>query len=287
VNRGQERAGPRGSKEGSAMGKRGYSTVGTLILISATLVVTVAATYVAYTVMEVQSQIAEHENAKSALVSVAELIESLSQSEGSAGYGRMYIRAGGLDMASGESSLTVLVNSWTAIDALPFTNIRYRGGRFVGGPDFSVLRGQRLWEGELPLIIPPSTPEVPLGWVCIKQEMGAMILLDFSRIRVSFVGTLNLSTGGTAWEPMNVVEIVFIRLLRGPTYGREVFNLRAQNKRIWLTTNRLQGTTFEIQAFKGETAEAYTLALPETIDGVKIKSTIFNVVVVDIEVGTQ
>jgi len=260
--------------------------VGTLILTSAALVVTVAAAFVSFEVLEVQSQMAEYENAKVALLGMAELIEGLSQSEGSAGYGRMYVRAGGLDIVNDQVAFTLRVGGWTAIDALPFVTMRFRAGRLVGGLDFSVLRGDTGSTPQGTLVVPPSLPGVPLGWVYVQRQEGARVLVDFGRVRVNIIGTYNLSTG-TGWEPTNVVEIVFIRLKQGPTYGRDVFDVRAQNKRITLTSNKLPGYTFEILAARGSDSQTYDLVCPDSLNGVPVTSTVFNVVVAEVEVGTQ
>lgn len=256
-------------------------------MVATALVVTVASTFVSFNVLEVQSEMAEYENAKAALTSMAQLIETLSQSEGLAGYSRMYVRSGSLNIGTEQECFTLRIGSWTAIEALPFSTIGFRGGRFIGGPDYSVLRGQQGSYAQDFLIVPPSAPEIPLGWVYVKQEGGAKTLVDFGRVRISFTGTLNLTTGSGEWESVNVVEIVFVRLLRGPTYGREVFDLRAQNKKIAVTTARLQGTIFEILAVRGQSSQTYTLVCPATQNDKPVVGTIFNVVVIDIEVGTQ
>jgi len=274
-------------QRGAARARGGYSAIVTLIMVATTLVITVASTFVSFNVLEAQSEMAEYENAKAALTSMAQLIETLSQSEGLAGYSRMYVRSGCLDIGTGQECFTLRIGGWTALEALPFLTIGFRGGRFIGGPDYSVLRGQQGSYAQDFLIVPPSTPEIPLGWVYVEQEGGAKTLVDFGRVRISFIGTMNLTTASGGWESVNVVEIVFIRLLRGPTYGREVFDLRAQNKKIVVTTTRLLGTTFEILAVSGQSSQTYTLVCPATQNDKPVVGTIFNVVVVDIEVGTQ
>ena len=257
-----------------------------MILISTALVVTVAAAFVSFEVVEVQSQIAEYENAKAALLSMAELIEGLSQSEGSAGYGRMYVRSGGLDIVNDQTAFTLQVGGWKAIDALPFVTMRFRAGRLVGGLDYSVLRGDTGLTPQGTLIVSPSLPNVPLGWVYLQREEGARVLVDFGRVRVNIMGTYNLSTG-TGWEPTNVVEIVFIRLTQGPTYGSDVFDVRAQNKRIILTSCKLPGYSFELLAVRGSDSQTYSLVCPDSLNGEPVTSTVFNVVVAEVEVGTQ
>jgi len=267
--------------------KGGYSGIGTLILFSTTLVVTVAAAFAAYGILEAQSQVAEYENARSALVMVAELIEGVSQSEGAAGYSRIYVRSGSLDLASGETNFALMIGSWNAIKALSFTNVRFRAGRLVGGPDYSVLRGQTGQTSQPPLVILPSTPEIPLGWVYVKQEDGTCVIVDFGRVRVTLVGPLNLSSAEGGWEPVNVVEVEFIRLVRGPTYGRGVFDIRVQNENITVTSTKLQGTSFQVLAVRGSSSGTFTLNCPTSMNGVPIRSTIFNVIVIEVEVGTQ
>jgi len=127
---------------------------------------------------------------------------------------------------------------------------------------------------------------LPLGWVYLERQEGARVFVDFGRARINVMGTFNLSTG-LGWEPTNVVEIVFIRLTRGPTYGRNVFDLRAQNKKITLASNKLSGYSFEILAVRGSESQTYDLVCPDSLNGIPVTSTIFNVVVADVEIGTQ
>jgi hypothetical protein len=112
-------------------------------MVATTLVITIASTLVSFNVLEVQSEMAEYENAKAALISMAQLIETLSQSEGLAGYSRMYVRSGGLDIGTEQECFTLRIGSWTALEALLSSTIGFRGGRFIGGPDYSVLGGNK------------------------------------------------------------------------------------------------------------------------------------------------
>jgi len=267
--------------------RRGDTTITTVILVAVSLSVIISASFFAYMVLEIQSQVAEYENAKTALLSFSELIDSVSLNLGSAGFTRIYFRAGGLSMLQGTENISITVNSvWNALPSTSVNLLKVRGGRFVGGPDYMVLRGKPLAKPTDYLIVTSDTSDVPLGWVYVEQSEGSWTTMDFGRAKATFTGTFNYSETGVTWELLNVVEVLYIKpFFKTSGGGMDTVDLRARNVRMNTDTRRFSTTDVTITVNRGTNSQTVTIHGPATFNGVQVKGTVVYVTIVDVEVS--
>jgi FlaG/FlaF family flagellin (archaellin) len=263
------------------------SVVTTVILVAGTLVITLAATLYAYTILESQTELTEYENGKLAMVGLAETIEGLLFTKGSAAYTTLYLRTSGLVMTSGTEYLSIGVNGATVLGPDIVDTPTLRAGRLVGSADYVVLRGDPLHpllRASECLIVKSGSPQAtPLGWVYTKQQDGAWVVVDFGRARVVFSGANNYTIDGYSWEALNVVEVTYVRIHYGPMGGRDLFDIRARVTNSTTTAHRYPGNSVTITVTRGSRTEDYSVSNLK-MNGVDISGTIVNVTVVDVEV---
>jgi hypothetical protein len=213
------------------LNKKGQTVVEVVILISFSLIVVIATTYFAFNVLEYQSELSEYESAKSALEKLTLLIENVANSKGSSGYVPIYIRAGSLYLVSDSEQINITVNGKPLYsDPTGASLIKFMGGRLVGTVNFRLIRptsqdlGSSVGLNDIyeKYLIIDSNKGLPLGWVYEMQKNGAYVVVDFGRIMVTYSGVFNYSyivNGSVQFKPYNVVEVTYIKLTRGNTYG--------------------------------------------------------------------
>ena len=210
------------------LNKKGQTVVEVVILISFSLIVVIATTYFAFNVLEYQSELSEYESAKSALEKLTLLIENVANSKGSSGYVPIYIRAGSLYLVSDSEQISITVNNQPLCDSTSASLIKFMGGRLVGTADFRLIRptsqdlGSSVGLNDIYTKYLIINSSLPLGWVYEMQKNGAYVVVDFGRIMVTYSGVFNYSyivNGSVQFKPYNVVEVTYIKLTRGSTYG--------------------------------------------------------------------
>jgi len=252
--------------------------VTTVILVAATLIITLATTLYAYTILESQMELTEYENGKLAMIDLAEMIEGLLFTKGSAAYTTLYTKTGGLVFTIGTEKLSIKVNGLTVFGPDTVNLPTFRAGRLVGSADYTVLRGDPQSHASEYLIVGSgSTVAPPLGWVYAKQQDGSWVVVDFGRARVVFSGMNNYTIDGFRWEALNVVEVTYVKIHFGQMGGRDVFDIRAKVTNVTTGVQRYHGNSVTITVTRGATSETYTVSGPG-ID------TIVNVSIVDVEV---
>jgi len=239
------------------LGERGVSepTV-TVILVSAALSLTVAAAFFAQLNLLMQSQATEFENGKASMISLAQMIEGLSLAKGSAAYTRFAISSGGLVLTKGTERLTIKIGGTTVFED-SINLVRLRGGAGVSSPDFKVLKGVPNTMPTDCLIISPED-SAPLGWVYLKRENGAWVIMDFGRVRVVPSGVIQATRDGINWDPVNVVEVTYVRIVYGTFSGSDVYDVCP--KVLNMTTRVIQfpdSTRITIRVERGSSSEEY------------------------------
>ncbi|MGB9717758.1 MAG: hypothetical protein ACPL4E_04885 [Thermoproteota archaeon] len=211
----------------SGLDRRGVSeVVATVMLVTVTLGMIVGGVFFAQLNLSMQAQATEFENGKASMISLAQMIEGLSLAKGSAAYTRFAISSGGLAVTPGAEKLTIKIDGGTIFED-NVTLVKLRGGGGVSSLDYQVLKGvQSLTPWEC-LIVSPVNP-APLGWVYLKREQGAWVIMDFGRIRVVPSGIINATRDGVNWDPLNVVEITYVRIVRGTFSGSNVYDVCAR-----------------------------------------------------------
>lgn len=200
--------------------------VATVMLVTVTLGMIVAGVFFAQLNLSMQAQATEFENGKASMISLAQMIEGLSLAKGSAAYTRFAVSSGGLAVTPGAEKLRIKVEGETVFED-NVTLVRFRGGGGVSSLDFQVLKGvQTLMPAEC-LIVSPENP-APLGWVYLKREQGAWVIMDFGRVRVVPSGIVNATRDGVNWDPLNVVEITYVRIVPGTFSGSNVYDVSAR-----------------------------------------------------------
>lgn len=239
------------------LGRKGVSeAVVTVMLVSVTLSMIVASVFFAQLNLSMQAQATEFENGKASMVSLAQIIEGLSLAKGSAGYTRFAISSGGLAVTPGTEPLRIKIEGGTVFEDT-VNLVRLKGGVGVSSPDFKVLKGV---PNAMPtdfLIVSPENP-VPMGWVYLKREQGAWVIMDFGRIRVVPSGVIQATRDGVNWEPFNVVEVTYIRIVRGTFSGSNVFDVCA--KVVDVTTRVLKfldSPSITVSVERGSSSEEY------------------------------
>ena len=283
------------------LNKKGQTVVEVVILISFSLIVVIATTYFAFNVLEYQSELSEYESAKSALEKLTLLIENVANSKGSSGYVPIYIRAGSLYLVSDSEQIRITVNNQLLYDSTGASLIKFMGGRLVGTADFRLIRptsqdlGSSVSLNDVykKYLIINSSKGLPLGWVYEMQKNGAYVIVDFGRIMVTYSGVFNYScidTNGNVKvnQLYNVVEVTYIKLTRGNTYGSgSSLKVVAKCKDISFSSKQFNETnslTFTVN--RGSNLQSYFLSLPPKINDKPILGTIVNFSLIEVEISS-
>ncbi len=214
------------SKAMRTFGGRAVSPVISTIIITATLlVVLVVATALASSMLEIQLQNLEFEQAKTTMMALDKAIAEVSLRPGASSSVQFNQRSGGIGVYEGEA-VTIRVYRASEL-ALELSNatyvVKYRGGRMVSAAPMDL-------SGSSELIV--EAPK-PLGYVRVEVGGGAWIVLDYNRARV----LVNPSLGAVD---------VFLTLLRPGTFGGTgIATVKVQSKDVM--TWACEGDSIEVK----------------------------------------
>jgi hypothetical protein len=206
--------------------RRAVSPVISTVIITATLlIILVVATALASSMLEIQLQNLEFEQAKTTMMALDKVIAEVSLRPGAASSVQFNQRSGGVGVYRGGNMTIRVYNDQNKVLELSDATyvVKYRGGSMVSAAPTD-LRGS----DELVVDATKS-----LGYVRVEVENGAWIVLDYNRMRVSS----NPSLG--------TVD-VFVLLLRPGTFGGAgMVTVKVQNKdvRTWVC----QGNLIEVE----------------------------------------
>jgi len=217
--------------------KRGVSqAVSSVILVMTAMLVSLTAFFFAQLNLTMQSEQAEFENAKEAMVSLARIIETLE--EGDAHQITLSMNSGGPELTRGLESIRLTV--WDDERSVEWNlgrvnQIKIRGGTGVPG-SFRVLEGDVSVSNKNDLsdkyvMIRPDNPG-PMGVVYQEWSMRAWIVVDFGRVKVMQTGTTPCTDDGYVWYRVNTVDIVYYNVTFGEissSGGTFIFHVRVRN----------------------------------------------------------
>ncbi|MEM2050263.1 MAG: hypothetical protein QXU11_03770 [Thermoproteota archaeon] len=260
--------------------------VATVMLITVTLGMIVGGVFFAQLNLSMQAQATEFENGKASMISLAQMIEGMSLVKGEAGYVRFAVSSGGLALTPGAERFKIIVGDESGSSYEVFEDAvnlpKFRGGAGVSSLDYQVLKGV---PNALPtnyLIVSPDKA-APLGWVYLKREQGAWVIMDFGRIRVVPSGTISVTKdNGLNWEPINVIEITYVRIVYGAFSGTNVYNVVARVTNVTTKVIKLPDlTNITVSVERGPYSQSYSV--PD--QGGTGTIIFFNVVDVELSIG--
>lgn len=238
--------------------------VATVMLITVTLGMIVGGVFFAQLNLSMQAQATEFENGKASMISLAQMIEGMSLVKGEAGYVRFAVSSGGLALTPGSEKLAIIITDEQGYDDTVFEDTvnlpKFRGGGGVSSLDYQVLKGVPNALSTDYLIVSPDK-SAPLGWVYLKREQGAWVIMDFGRVRVVPSGTIRVTKdNGLNWEPINVVEITYVRIVYGTFSGTNVYNVCARVTNVTTRVIKLpESLSITVNVERGSYSESYSV----------------------------
>jgi len=230
----------------------------------AVMSVSLAAFFFTQLNLTMQSEQAEFENAKEAMVSLARVIEGLS-GKGSTAYTSLSLRSGGLVLTPGTERIIVKVDGKdTPIINSTLNLVRLRGGR-VASLSFKMLKGdarisskEELVKRDDYLIISPASSG-DLGLVYVERVGEPYIVMDFGRIMVVPKGTFNYTRDGRNFDKLNLVELTYFNITYGSFKGSDVYEVCAKivKEYTWVEP-LLNSTRITITVERGGVSKSYS-----------------------------
>lgn len=223
----------------AAADKRAVSPVISTVIITATLlIILVVASSLAISMLEIQMQNSEFEQAKTAMLLLDRTIMDVSLRPGAASSVQFNQRSGGIGLYKDEVINISIISDSSLVNQTIHESyvIKYRGGSMVSAAEASLTDPGGL-------IVDMSRP---LGHVRIESGNGAWIILDYNRVRV----TVNKELG--------TMDVYLIRLEPGAFGGSGTVNVRVQNKRINVKSITLSGSDLTVRVKVGDKEATYS-----------------------------
>ena len=251
--------------------KKAVSVPISSIIIGSTILTAIfGAVLLSTQLIESQAERVEFEQAKSAFLLFATSFEDVSLKPQSASHTVIHTRAGGLNLVRdiGDIEIKIINGSTeTVIYSQSVNHLRFLGGRLVTvqGTGSPIVQGF----------------SEPLGHVYVNQSGGAWTVLDYSRARVVRHGSFYLYTQQGVNEKVNLLEVTFVMLLPGDTFGSGTIRMRAENINVTTTAFRFNGSEVTIEVSSLGITES--IVLSGEADDV---ATVVNLVVAFVRVST-
>jgi len=182
-----------------AVDEKAISPVVSTVMITATLlIILVVATALAFSMLEIQLQSLEFEQAKTMMMALDKVIAEVSLRPEAASSVQFNQRRGGIGIYQGETMTIYVLNGAQQVLELSNTTyvIKYRGGSMVSATPTNL-------SGSGKLVVEAHES---LGHVRVEVGGGAWIVLDYNRVRISS-------------NPSLEAVDVFVVLLRPGTFG--------------------------------------------------------------------
>ncbi|MEM2500905.1 MAG: hypothetical protein QXG31_04060 [Candidatus Bathyarchaeia archaeon] len=219
----------------AVMEKRGVSPViSTVIITAILLIILIIASLLATSLLEIQMQNSEFEQAKTTMLLLDKIIMDVSLRPGAASSVQFNQRSGGIGMYESEP-INIKIEDTSKSEIIPINSyvIKYRGGSMVSAAEANLTNPGGL-------IVDMSKP---LGHVRIESGNGAWIILDYNRVRI----TVN--------KELRTMDIYLIRLERGTFGGSGTVNVRVQNKGINVKSITLSESSLTVRVEVGGISE--------------------------------
>ena len=200
-------------KRARAVDEKAISPVVSTVIITATLlIILVVATALAFSMLEIQLQSLEFEQAKTMMMALDKVIAEVSLRPGAASSVEFNQRRGGIGIYQGETMTIYVLNGAQQVLELSNTTyvIKYRGGSMVSATPTNL-------SGSGKLVVEAHES---LGHVRVEVGGGAWIVLDYNRVRISS-------------NPSLEAVDVFVVLLRPGTFGGSgMVTIKAWNRDV-------------------------------------------------------
>lgn len=186
--------------------------IATTILTAILLVVVIVAFGYSTFILGIESASREFDQAQGIMQSCGNLIEDLVYRPDSSAFIRFSFKTSGPSfIQTGKNIVLTVSNKTKNYTPLSSTNasiavFQIRGSSLVGTSDKNLV-------GNSSILL--KDPSQSLGRVEVNQSKGALISLDYGRARINYLGVSKFYNG-TSLEDMNVVEVTYLNLTRGP-----------------------------------------------------------------------
>jgi hypothetical protein len=230
----------------------GASVVISTVIIAATvLMITVAALSFSNSMLNVQLDNSEYEQAKNMLVTLADMIEDVSASPLSSHYVRYNMRTSRPCFLSGTNTISVTVAGQTVIQGKTGI-IEVGGGALASSPGMTNLLGSDC------LIV--NDVSNPLARVYALQSGGAFAILDYSRVKVTNLGCFYYDDAGNGLNGyLNAVRIAFVNLTIGPVSGSGSVDISVRSLSPALQTTIISSNTVTVTVIVNGVSSQYTV----------------------------
>lgn len=258
--------------------------ISAVIMTGVILAVTVAAAYFAETVLRVQMDNTEFEQAKNNMMTLADMVEDVATSVpyGSAHYVRINLRTSRPCFVRDSHDILVTISGFG-------TAIQGKSGSFeVAGGSLASAVDRLLFGSDVVLV---GDIEKPLGLLREEQDEGAWLRLDFARVRVTNQGCFHFMDVGWGVDGyLNVVRVAFINVTIGKTAGSNPLDVYVRSVGARLETRYLPPNDVTVNVVVDGKSDSVVIhgLQTVTVDGVEypVLGTILQVLVSDVQIST-
>lgn len=222
--------------------KRAFSNViSTIILTGVLLTILLVASFVSLNILSAQMVSTEFQQAQSNMLLLDSTIQDVSLRPGAGGYVQFNEREGGIGLINQTvDSLSITATTSQTTNSMSFNGLVqfiYSGGSLASAA-VNPSTGYTSLRGNLSYAYVNLTQG--LGFLRLEQNNGAKIKLDYDRVRIVSTGLIDSQT--------NLVQISFIRLIKGATSGSGTVNVQVQNIQTNPTTWQFPSGAISITA---------------------------------------
>lgn len=248
---------------------RGLSpVVSTVILTSTILAMVLSTSYLANDLLTNQMENAEFDVAKDVMDALNNMVKEVLYKP----YSSRYVKTGFRTTMPNLHNTAETINVWTKVDDEPIeyliqnnpiSIVTIKGGTSVTDLSMDVI-------GTSSVLLNDFTS---LGHLFIQRSDQVELILDFSRIRCIYSGSLNVS------QEYNIIEAVFVNMTTGSIQLNDRAVIMVRNLGTTISQHLYQGTlTIGINDTRGYDDAILYSDLPH-------ESTLINLMVIDIEIS--
>ena len=251
--------------------KKGLSTVASTIILSSVMLFIVLGTSALVTqIFNVEAENAEFSQAKYVMQSLVDAINNLIYKPYSSNYIRTGFRTTMPQLVSTGENLEIWIDD-ALVSEIPVRIVMIQGGLKVNAMEENIIGSSNILLTNL---------SYPLGRVYVQRNDRAEIILDFSRARVSYLGTYEFYDGGDE-NTYNVVEIIAVNLSFGTIQAHEESTFSIRNLGLDFYQIEKSGN-FTISIKLSDSEESVSL---EDLGGDLLKPTLINLEIVNIQIS--
>ena len=238
--------------------RRGSETLSSLIIATTILVVTLVSANVATHMIELQVAQAEYNEAKEAMVILADIVEEVGSKTYSSSYVKFNCRSGRLDFLKNSTHVKVVLR--TELENLTLIDTYTSSLRYKSGSRFSVVE-EYVRGGADPILGEEAAPLVSI-YTGMDQDGAPAIWFYSGSIRLIEEGTMYLEGRGCN---VTVYELVFVKIRIGATFGSGSLNVKAYGKAVSINTQLVENSGTVHLVVNGQEKDSASIAAPALI----------------------